>query len=61
MERQRLRRAGDGHYALQMNASMGEKVVTFTTFISDLLIWNLFALLAAWLFAFLRNEISLLN
>jgi hypothetical protein len=46
------------HYALHMNASLGENVATVTTFISGLVIWNLVALLAAWLFAFLHNKIK---
>ncbi len=45
-------------YALHMNVSLGESVITFTTFISGLLIWNVVALLAAWLFAFLFAKIK---
>jgi hypothetical protein len=45
-------------YALHMNASLGENVITFTTFISGLVIWNVIAVLGAWLFAFLHNKIK---
>jgi hypothetical protein len=45
-------------YALHMNVSMGVNVMTLTTFISGLVIWNVVALLAAWLFAFLHNKIK---
>ena len=45
-------------HALHMNASLGENVITFRTFISGLLIWNAVALLALWLFAFLFNKIK---
>ena len=46
------------HYALHMNVSMGENITTITTFISGLIIWNVVALLGAWLFAFLHNKIK---
>jgi hypothetical protein len=45
-------------YALHMNISMGENVVTLATFISGLVIWNVIAFLGAWLFAFLHNKIK---
>lgn len=45
-------------YALHMNVSLGENVITFATFISGLLIWNVVALLAVWLFAFLFNKLK---
>jgi hypothetical protein len=45
-------------YALHMNIGMGENVLTFTTFLSGLAIWNVVALLAASLFAFLHNRIK---
>jgi hypothetical protein len=45
-------------YALHMNASLGENVITFTTLISGLVIWNVIALLAVWLFVFLHNKIK---
>ena len=46
------------HYALHMNISMGENIVTLTTFISGLVIWNAIGFLGAWLFAFLHNQIK---
>ena len=45
-------------YALHMNVSMGENVTTLTTFISGLVIWNVVAFLAGWLFALLHNNIK---
>ena len=45
-------------YALHMNVSMGENIITFATFVSGLLIWNVIGLVAAWLFAFLHNKIK---
>lgn len=45
-------------YAFHMNVSMGENVTTLTTFISGLVIWNVVAFLAAWLFAVLYNNIK---
>jgi len=44
-------------YALHMNIGMGENILTLTTFISGLVIWNVVAVLGAWLFAFLHNNI----
>ena len=44
------------HYGLHMNFSFGENVITPATFISGLVIWNVIALLGAWLFAGLHNE-----
>lgn len=46
------------HYALHVNISMVENVVTVTTFISGLVIWNVVGLLGAWLFALLHNNIK---
>ena len=45
------------HYALHMNVNMGENVITFATFISGLVIWNVIGVLGASLFAFLHNTI----
>lgn len=45
-------------YALHMNLSMVENVMTVTTFISGLVIWNVIAFLGAWLFAVLHNKIK---
>jgi hypothetical protein len=46
------------HYALHMNISMGENIVTLTTFISSLVIWNVIGFGGAWLFAVLHNKIK---
>lgn len=45
-------------YALHTNLNMGENVATWTTFISGLILWNLIAGLAVWLFAMLFNKIK---
>lgn len=45
-------------YALHMNASFGESVMTVTTFFSGLVIWNVVAYLAVGLFAVLFNRIK---
>ena len=44
--------------ALHMNASLGENVITFAAFLAGLVIWNVIAVLGAWLFAFLHNKIK---
>ena len=44
------------YYALHMNISMGENILTLTTFISGLVIWNVIGVLGAWLFEFLAQE-----
>ena len=46
------------YYGLHTNANVGENIVTFTTFISGLVIWNVVALLAVSLFAILFNKIK---
>ena len=46
------------HYALHTNMSLGENVMTFTTFVSSLGIWNVIGFFGAWLFAFLHNKIK---
>ncbi len=46
------------HYALHINISMGENIVTLTTFVSGLVIWNVIAFLGVWLFAVLDNKIK---
>lgn len=43
-------------YALHMNASFGENVMTLTTFVSGLVIWNVIAWLAVSLFTYLFNR-----
>lgn len=45
-------------YALHETASFGENIMTLTTFISGFMIWNVIALLAVSLFAFLFNNIT---
>lgn len=43
-------------YALHSaNVGIGENVMTFGTFVAGLIIWNIVAALAVWLFAFLWN------
>lgn len=51
-------RAAFALYALHMNASFGENVMTLTTFLSGLVIWNIIALFAVTLFAYLYNKIN---
>lgn len=45
-------------YGLHTTTSLGENVMTLTTFISGLVIWNAFALLTVGLFAYLFNRIQ---
>ena len=46
-------------YALHAtNVSIGENVMTLTTFITGLIIWNIVAALSVWLFAFLWNTLK---
>jgi hypothetical protein len=43
-------------YALHAtNVGIGENVMTLSTFIAGLIIWNIVAALAVWIFAFLWN------
>ncbi len=52
-------RPGFMMYGFHMTGfGLGENVLTFGTFISGLIIWNIIALLGVWLFAFLFNEIK---
>lgn len=52
-------RPGFMMYGLHMgNINMGQNVLSITTFISGLILWNIIALLAVWLFAFLFNSIK---
>lgn len=44
------------YYALHTTTSVGENVMNSTTFISGLVIWNVFALLGVGLFAWLYNR-----
>ena len=50
-------RPGVMRYGLHTETAMGVNVLNFGTFISGLVIWNIIALLAAWLFAALFNSI----
>ena len=45
-------------YGLHMNINMGQNVVSFGLFLSGLIIWNVAALSATWLFALLSNKIK---
>ena len=45
------------YYGLHTNANVGENILTLTTFVTGLVIWNIVALLAVGLFATLFNKI----
>ena len=45
-------------YALHMKTNLGENVMTIGTFISGIVIWNITAALATWLFVSLWNKIK---
>ena len=51
-------RPGFMRYGLHMGIDMGQNLLTLGTFISGLVIWNVIALLAVWLFASLYNTIK---
>ena len=51
-------RPGFMMYALHMNTSGFQNVLTFGTFLSGLVIWNIIAVLAVGLFAWLWNTIK---
>lgn len=51
-------RPGFMRYALHVSADTGRDILTFGTFFSGLVIWNVIALLAVWLFAALYNSIK---
>ncbi|OGE87869.1 MAG: hypothetical protein A3J07_04130 [Candidatus Doudnabacteria bacterium RIFCSPLOWO2_02_FULL_49_13] len=53
-----LLRPGFMRYGLHMGIDMGRNILTFGTFISGLIIWNVIALLAVWLFVTLFNSIK---
>ena len=42
-------------YALHANIVTGENVLSLTTFVTGLIIWNVIAILAVWLYVALRN------
>ncbi|MEK7156524.1 MAG: DUF5676 family membrane protein [Patescibacteria group bacterium] len=51
-------RSATMYYAFHTTTNLGEDVLTLTTFISGLVIWNVVALLAVGLFAVLFNKIK---
>ncbi|MBI2355884.1 MAG: hypothetical protein HYV13_01590 [Candidatus Doudnabacteria bacterium] len=51
-------RPGFMRYGLHMGIDMGQNILTFGTFVSGLVIWNVITLLAVWLFAALFNVIK---
>ena len=51
-------RPGFMKYGLHLNADFGPNILTVGTFISGLIIWNIVALLAVWLFVALYNSIK---
>ncbi len=51
-------RPGFMRYGLHMGINMGENFLTPGTFISGLIIWNVIAFLALWLFGYLYNTIK---
>jgi hypothetical protein len=51
-------RPGFMRYGLHMGIEMGQNILTPATFISGLVVWNVIALLAVWLFAYLYNTIK---
>lgn len=46
------------HYALHTHLSVGTNVMTVTTFVTGLIIWNVIAVLAVWLYAILDARIQ---
>lgn len=46
------------YYGLHTTVSVGENIMTLTTFVSGLIIWNIVALLVVGLFAVLFNRIK---
>ncbi len=51
-------RPGFMQYGLHMRGFMGDDLLSVGTFLSGLIIWNVVALLAVWLFARLYNSIK---
>ena len=49
-------RPGFMRYGLHMGIDYGRNILTLGTFFSGLVIWNVIALLAIWLFASLYNS-----
>lgn len=51
-------RSATMYYAFHTTTDFGENVMTLTTFVSGLVLWNVVALLAVGLFAYLFNRIK---
>ena len=51
-------RSGFMMYGLHTRVDMGTNIVTFGTFLSGLVLWNIVALFGVWLFAVLWNGIK---
>lgn len=51
-------RPGFMRWALHTQMDLGTNVMGFGTFVSGLVIWNIVALIAVWLFAVLYNAIK---
>ncbi|OGY54121.1 MAG: hypothetical protein A3A24_00775 [Candidatus Buchananbacteria bacterium RIFCSPLOWO2_01_FULL_46_12] len=45
-------------YALHTRADLGTNIMTLGTFVTGLIIWNILALLAVWLFVLLSNYVK---
>ena len=45
-------------YALHTQIDLGTNIMTVTTFVTGLIIWNILALLAVWLFVLLSNYVK---
>ena len=48
-------------YALHTQLNTGTNIMTLTTFITGLIIWNVIAILAVWLYVALRNYFTKQN
>ncbi|OGY58174.1 MAG: hypothetical protein A3D47_00150 [Candidatus Colwellbacteria bacterium RIFCSPHIGHO2_02_FULL_43_15] len=51
-------RPGFMRYGLHMGIDMGQNIFTLGTFVSGLVIWNIIAFLAVWLFIYLYDRIK---
>jgi len=51
-------RPGFMRYGLHMGIDTSRNILSFGTFVSGLVIWNVIAVLAVWLFAALYNSIK---
>ena len=50
-------RPGFMRYGLHMGIDMGRNILSFGTFLSGLIIWNIITMLSVWLFIVLYNSI----